>query len=155
MFTVKRSYLGETLPVVYLYLDSLNTDYAFESLIIQATESTDILDMPDDITATVTVGSTVYPFPLSGSDFLTAQTGTVTMQCTAAGLEQGAHLYQLECVRPGDGRCGSGIFGMGRYGDAMMLRVSVLPYLQVQVLPVVAQTILAQTMRPATKVTPG
>jgi len=89
MFSIKRLYNGKAITVPLLYVDELRTPYTFDNLQVQATAATDTLYLRGVEAVCQFAG---YLFPLSGANFLTVTTGTLTIEVTQE-LETGQHVF--------------------------------------------------------------
>jgi hypothetical protein len=135
MFTISQDYLSETIDLPILYLDTPNQEYDFEDVNIEASSALDSLAVSSTaVVASFTSGGSTYTFPLSGSDFTTQLTGTLTVRI-AGTFSPGTYQYTLENTQTWYGRYGDGRYGAGRYGSATVETDAVRPVLQLQVLP--------------------
>ena len=108
MFTLYRTYNSLTLPVAVLYVDELNTTYSFENITIEASDTDDELSL-DGATNTATFAGD--SFPLAGSDYSTATTGTLEITVTQA-LDTGLHVLRFNSSNPLPALLGIGLLGL-------------------------------------------
>lgn len=132
MFTVDRRYQGNVYPIAMLYVDSLHERYTFDEIVVQATDAQDWLVFPAGAGQATFQGAAL---PLSGAEFLTAVTGTLTIIVTAR-LAVGLTVLSLQSVTrtlPGQGLALSGVGLMGQPGQVGR---DLTPLIQVQYFPV-------------------
>lgn len=128
MFTIKRVYLGIDLPVPTLYIDSLYKEYSFENIKIQASKSNSTLALSGVTASCVFNGD---GFPLRGSDYLSAVTGTLTI-AVSQHLATGLHFFPFVATRETYPAMGLAIQGIGIMGLKGILQFPVGVQIQVQ-----------------------
>lgn len=89
MFTILRVFNGINLPVPTLPVDSLNQEYTFDNIKIQTDVATESLAI---VGASTVASFNGEGFPLSGANYLTAVTSTLTVRVITA-LPQGLYRF--------------------------------------------------------------
>lgn len=128
MFTIHRTYNSYDLPVATLYIDSLYREYSFENINIHATKAESTLDVSGVQASCVFNGD---GFPLQGSDYLTAVTGTLTIAVMEA-LAMGLHFFPFVATRDVYPVMGLMVHGIGVMGVKGTLYFPIGVQLQVQ-----------------------
>lgn len=128
MFTVTRSYNSYALPVPVLYVDSVNVSYTFDNLTFQATDSNDTLTLEGATNVAIFNGDA---FPLAGSSYAAAVTGTLSITVTQS-LSTGLHLLYFYNTNPTSGLLGLGLLGISGLATGSTVKRPLETKIQVQ-----------------------
>ena len=130
MFKLQRLHFGTKVPLLNVYVDSLNTLYAYDNVIVEAEMSNDVLDVTG-VTASVLFNGD--PFPLQGSDYSSQITGTLHVTVTST-LSPGLHRVPFVSTTPIFPIAGIAVAGMGVSGLTGDISIPLRTVLQIQVL---------------------